>query len=85
MKLFITHLSEVLTKEMGNDWRSNTIFLLDGASYHRSNEIRKFMREYCIDTVISAPYSYQAAPAELFFAHLKTNNFNEANVDTKKR
>ena len=36
-------------------------------------------------TVISAPYAYSAAPAELWFAHFKKGDFNLANVETKKR
>ena len=42
MQLFITHLAEALTQMMGNEWRDDTVFLLDGASYHRSKTIRKF-------------------------------------------
>ena len=49
---------------------------MDGASYHRSDETRRCIEHLRIKVVLSAPYSYASAPAELWFAALKTGDFN---------
>ena len=58
---------------------------MDGASYHRSAETRACITHLKIKVVISAPYSYAAAPAELWFAHFKKGDFNAGGVKTGKR
>ena len=40
MLAFLSRLSITLTSE-GGDWRSSTVFVFDGAPYHKSNETRK--------------------------------------------
>lgn len=40
MLAFLSRLAITLTSE-GGDWRSSTVFVLDGAPYHKSNETRK--------------------------------------------
>ena len=58
---------------------------MDGASYHRSAEIRACITHLRMQVVISAPYSYAAAPAETWFAHFKKGNFNPHEIKTGKR
>ena len=64
------HLVEQLDLEHPS-WRDDTAILLDGAKYHNGLEIREYMRKMEISVIWSAPYSYDAAPCELVFAHLK--------------
>ena len=68
MLTFLSRLAQVLTKE-DKDWRSNTVFLLDGASYHKSDETRRHMIALGLTVLFTAPYSYDASPIELFFAY----------------
>ena len=75
MMLFISSLAKVLTQEK-KDWRRSTVFLLDGASYHKSEETRTMFDSLSIKVILSAPYSYAAAPVELFFAYFKKTNIN---------
>ena len=84
MMLFISSLAKQLTKEQ-KDWRSNTVFLLDGASYHKSKETRSMFQSLGISVMLSAPYSYSAAPVELFFANFKKTNINTMCLPTGKR
>ena len=58
---------------------------MDGASYHRSAETRACISHLKMQVVISAPYSYAAAPAETWFAHFKKGNFNPDGIKTSKR
>jgi hypothetical protein len=59
--------------------------LLDGASYHKSDETQKAMKRLGLRAVISAPYSYQTAPIELFFAFFKRTDINPDKQSTGKK
>ena len=84
MLMFLSRLAQLLSTE-GDNWRKDTLFLLDGASYHKSEEVRAHLRNLGIDVILSAPYSYEAAPCELFFAYFKQENLNPDNIKTGKR
>ena len=75
-QMFLSHLTQAMTKKFGARWREDVVFQKDGASYHRSAETRRCIDHLRIKVVLSAPYSYAAAPAELWFAGLKTGDFN---------
>ena len=77
MMMFLSKLAIAFTEKFKRGWRDKIVVLLDGASYHRSNETRKCIEFLGMRVVLSAPYSYQTAPAELWFAHFKRGNFNE--------
>jgi len=49
---------------------------LDGASYHSSKKTFSKFAYLDIKVVISAPYSYNAAAVEMFFALLKNDDIN---------
>ena len=85
MQMFLSRLAQVLTQEYGAVWRDNFIIVMDGASYHRSAETRKCIRHLSMNVVLSAPYSYASAPAELWFAHFKRGSFNPSGIKTGKR
>ena len=59
MVSYLSRLSTVLTAEDPN-WRSGTIFILDGAKYHRSPDTRLALKRLGITYVITGPYGYDA-------------------------
>ena len=73
--VFMKYLVKELEKE-DPDWRSQSIFLLDGARYHTSEEMRDYLKKMQVDVIYSGPYSYSAAPIELLFSALKNGNLN---------
>ena len=70
MKLFLDRLCQILSKE-NPAYRDNTVFLLDGAAYHRSGMTREFYKKLQVKIMLSAPYSYSGAPIESFFGYFK--------------
>ena len=66
-------------------WREKIVIVMDGASYHRSIETRKCISHLSMKVVLSAPYSYASAPAELWFSQFKKGSFNDMNIKTGKR
>ena len=70
MLLFLKSLMETLDYESPG-WQENTIFLLDGARYHTSEETRSHIKALDIKVLYSAPYSYSSASIEHLFASLK--------------
>jgi hypothetical protein len=84
IQLYIRHLANKLTLQK-RDWRLNTIFLLDGASYHKSAETIATMKQLNLKVMISAPYSYHASPIELFFAFFKSKDINPKQSNTGTR
>ena len=85
MQMFLSKLAAAFTSKYGVGWREQIVVLLDGASYHRSTETRRCIQYLGMKVVLSAPYSYQTAPAELWFAHFKQGDFNEDDIKTGKR
>ena len=65
-------------------WRDDTIVQLDGAKYHKTNLIKELFKELQVPVMISAPYSYDAAVAELFFAAFKRDEINQMHLATSK-
>ena len=55
------------------------------ASYHRSEDMREYYKYLGVNACFSAPYSYAAAPVELWFARLKTGDINPENKPSGKR
>ena len=84
MVTFLYRLSVVLNKEDAN-WRTNTVLLLDGASYHRSPDTRQALKRIGANYVISGPYSYDAAVAEYYFSYFKRVDLNPTKEPTGKK
>ena len=70
MCAYLSRLVTVLQQEDKN-WKKDSIFLLDGAAYHRSQDTRTMLKRLGVNYIISAPYSYDTAPVELFFSYFK--------------
>ena len=82
MRLYLSRLAMQLDFERP-DWRKSTVFMLDNASYHK--KILGHLKELKIQVIFTGPYSYDAAPCELLFAQLKTNNLNPSGLQTGKK
>lgn len=85
MQMFLSKLAACLTTKYGRRWRDEIVFVMDGAPYHRSVETRRCIQHLGMKVVLSAPYSYATAPAELWFAHFKRGTFNPEQIKTGKR
>ena len=83
IELFLTYMVSLLD-EQRKRWRNDTVFQLDGASWHTSRETIEVIERLKIPIIISAPYSYDAAPIERFFAYLKRGNLNPDGLSLTK-
>ena len=70
MMLFMSHLTKILAKE-NPGFRDDTIFLLDGAAYHKSKETRTFYDQQKLKIMLSAAYSWSGAVCENFYGYFK--------------
>ena len=68
--LFINDLIKNLDLDRPG-WREDTIFQLDGARWHKAPKVKEFLQRMDLKVVISAPYSWDGATVELFYAMLK--------------
>ena len=84
MALFLNSLIKQFDNEFPG-WQENTVFLLDNASYHSSEETRAVFRTLGLKIIFSGPYSYSAAPLELLFGGLKRGELNPGGHTTGKR
>ena len=82
-RLFLTNLVKELQKDRW-DFRDDTVFLLDGASYHTSKEVRSLIAKLKLSVIFTGPRSYDACPVELFFAYFKNEDLNPTNQKTGK-
>ena len=72
---FIRHLVRKLDRDRPK-WRKNTIFQLDGATYHQTPLVKELLQKLRITALISGPYSFDGAAAELYFAMFKRDDLN---------
>ena len=98
MIMFISCLCRKLDSEIV-DWKSNSVFLLDGAKYHTSAESLKFLRLLGVQVIFSGPYSYckflvlllnflfitATAPIELLFGSFKFANLCDTHQKCGKK
>ena len=84
MLVFMRHLVMQLDRE-DPDWKKKTVFLLDGARYHTSEEMREYFRKMELRIIYSGPYSYSSAPIELLFGGLKIGELNQHREPTGKK
>ena len=84
MALFLHSLTDTLDVESPG-WQDDTVFLLDNAIYHTSEETRAVIRSLGLKLIYSGPYSYTSAPAELLFSALKIGELNPDHLTTGKR
>ena len=83
-QLFLSHLSSQLDRDRP-DWRHNTVVLMDGATYNTAPETQSHMQRLGMPFIFTAPYSYDASPCELFFAHFKSSLLIPPELPTGKK
>lgn len=84
MKLYLSKLAMQLDFDRPG-WRNDTVFLMDGASYHIGEEVQEHLSTLKIPIIYTGPYSYSAAPCELFFSQLKNTELNPEALTTGKK
>jgi len=81
---FLRKLIEILDEEIPN-WRADTWFMLDGASYHTGIAMQNYIEAMELTTIICGPYSAPSSPIEKIFAYIKTGDLNPAELPVGKR
>ena len=84
MELFFRELAAKLDGERPG-WRSSMIILVDGAPYHQSDDFLLVAAKLKLPYMILGPHSYDAAPCELFFAHLKKADINPRHLPSGRK
>ena len=84
ISLFMRELCLVLDQE-DRGWRKHTVVLMDNAPYHTSYETKLAFQHLKVPVMFLAPYSFDVAPCELFFAILKSSNLNPEDLSLGKR
>ena len=84
MELFFRELVQKLDDEKVG-WRESFVILVDGASYHQSEDFFVIAAKLRLPYMILGPHSYDAAPCELFFANFKRADVNPRHVPTGKQ
>ena len=84
MRLYLSKLAMQLDRDRPA-WRSDTVLLLDGATYHISAEIQSHLSTLEFPVIYTGPYSYDACPCELLFAQLKNAELNPESLPTGKK
>ena len=79
MELYFRELVALLDREKPS-WRNQMVILVDGAAYHQSSEFLAVAAKLKLPYQIFGPHSYDAAPAELFFAHFKKVDINPRHI-----
>jgi len=83
MLMFLSRLAQLLSEERSN-WREDTYWLLDNASYHRSRDVRQHLLKLGVKVILSGQYAYDAAPVERFFNYYKQQQQNAEYLPTGK-
>ncbi len=84
IEIFLLSLVKKLDKER-EAWRADTVLLWDNAPYHTSTSTLKVLKDLKIPILFTGPYSYDASPCELWFAHFKRQDVNPRRVKLGKR
>ena len=73
MMVYLTNLAIKLDMERPT-WREDSVVLLDGARPHIAEQtVNHIVNKLKMPVIFTAPYSYDAAPCELFFAYFKND------------
>ena len=83
MSIFMKELALQLDRTR-KGWRKNTVVLLDNAPYHASKETLAVLKNLKVPTMFLAPYSFDVAPCELYFARFKSKDINPEGLSTGK-
>ena len=84
MEIFLLELVRMLESEDKN-WRRDTVIVWDNASYHTSTRTKSFLETLKVPVMQLGAYSYDMAPAELFFSRLKTSDLYNGDIKVGKK
>ena len=84
MEIYLTQLVTTLDAE-DRHWRKDTVIIWDNASYHTSDRTKALLQSLKIPVMQLGAYSYDMAPAELFFARLKSADLFPGEVKVGKK
>ena len=76
--------SHILTWDGKEFFKTHIFYILSGAPYHRAKGTKAMLERLQIPIMMSGPYSYDLAPAELFFAAFKKDDINPNKVPLGK-
>ena len=76
--------SHILTWDGKNILVPFILYHIIGASYHKAKGTKLMLERLQIPIMMSGPYSYDLAPAELFFAAFKSEDINPNKVPLGK-
>ena len=79
MILFFIELIKTL-ENLRPGFRKDHVFVLDNASWHKSNKVLKFFKEQQLPIMFTGSYSYDAGAGELLFAAFKSADINPRHV-----
>ena len=81
---FLSRLVNVMCQE-DKDFRTNTIFVMDGASYHKSKRVALTLKKLGVNYMIAGPYAYDVQPIEYWFSYFKSEQINPQHLKTGKK
>ena len=84
MEIFFEQLTIRLDQDRPG-WRKNSVVLIDNAPYHSSNQSMRMFQQLKIPLMFLAPYSFDVAPCELFFAWFKRVDINPDGIAVGKK
>ena len=71
--------------EEDSDWRLKTVIMLDNASWHHSNDVKKLLGLLHVPVIYTGPYAFDGSPIESLFARIKLGELNPYSQPTGKR
>ena len=84
MRIFFSALIQKLDAE-DHYWYYNTVIMIDNTAYHTCKATLKVFEELGVPVLFTGPHSYNACPAELFFAAFKSADINPRHMPTGKK
>jgi hypothetical protein len=83
MGVYLRHLSSKLDRDRPG-WRTNSVIIVDNASYHYSTATLRICRELQLPLMFTGPFSYAVSPVELLWSLLKRKDINPDRLPLSK-
>jgi transposase len=72
---FIASLCQKLDQSSSR-WRQSSVFLLDNASFYKSQDTRRALSAFKVPVMFLGPYSFDMAAVEKLFSVIKNRDLN---------
>ena len=83
-RLFLAKLCDKLYAEDAQ-YKQHVVLHFDGAPYHKTDDVRDYLRMQGVQAIINGPYGYDSVVCELFFSALKSTNLHPTHAKTSKK